>query len=74
MDPLQRAEALTAAFTVFDAEKKGVIPGRFLVTVLGQFGNCFTSEELQEFTTDAFDENGMVDYRKFVKEVVFGSA
>lgn len=65
-----RIDRLISAFQVFDDAKSGKVPTAFMVSVLSQFGTPFTKEEVDEFKNDA-DENGFVDYTKFVQQVIF---
>jgi Ca2+-binding EF-hand superfamily protein len=65
-----RIDRLISAFQVFDDAKSGKVPTAFMVSVLSQFGTPFSKEEAEEFKSDA-DENGFVDYTKFVQQVIF---
>jgi Ca2+-binding EF-hand superfamily protein len=69
---MDRPERLIQAFEAFDADNSGRVPTQAMVAVLTSLGNPLTADEIKEFVTDG-DDNGFIDYRKFVNSVVFGS-
>ena len=68
---MDRPEKLIEAFEAFDNDKSGRVSTDAMVVVLTSLGDPFTAEELREFVADA-DEDGTIDYRKFVNNVIFG--
>lgn len=69
MSETTRVDRLISAFQVFDDCKSGKVPTACMVSVLSQFGTPFSKEEAEEFRNDA-DENGFIDYTKFVQQVI----
>jgi Ca2+-binding EF-hand superfamily protein len=69
---MDRPERLIRAFQAFDGERNGRVSTQAMVVVLSTLGNKLTPDEIKEFVADA-DENGQIDYRRFVNTVVFGA-
>jgi Ca2+-binding EF-hand superfamily protein len=69
---MDRPERLIKAFESFDADGSGKVSTDAMKAILTTMGNVFNKEELNEFVADA-DENGWIDYRRFVTTVIFGS-
>ena len=69
---MDRPDRLIRAFQAFDGERNGRVSTAAMVTILGTLGaHPLTDEELKEFVADG-DEDGTIDYRKFVNKVIFG--
>lgn len=68
---MDRPERLIRAFQTFDADDTGRISTDAMKALLTTMGDPLNKEEIAEFLADA-DEDGTVDYRKFVNTVVFG--
>ena len=68
---MDRPERLINAFKTFDANDTGRVSTEAMKVLLTTLGNPLSQEEISEFLADA-DEDGTVDYRRFVNTVVFG--
>jgi Ca2+-binding EF-hand superfamily protein len=68
---MDRPERLIQAFKQFDANNTGRVSTDAMKILLTSMGNPFSKEEINEFVADA-DENGTIDYRRFVNSVIFG--
>lgn len=69
---MDRPERLIRAFGNFDGDKSGRVNTEAMVTILTTLGSPLSEEEVKEFIADA-DEDGWIDYKKFVNTIVFGS-
>jgi Ca2+-binding EF-hand superfamily protein len=69
---MDRPERLIRAFQAFDGERNGRVSTQAMITVLSMLGNKLTPDEIKEFIADA-DDNGTIDYRRYVNTVIFGS-
>lgn len=62
-------DAVIKAFMTFDKDKKGTITCQEFRYILCNLGDRFTQEECDEVFKEAgLDNNGILDYRKFVEE------
>lgn len=69
---MDRPDRLIRAFSAFDGDRNGRVSTEAMVTILTTLGpHPFTAEEIKEFIADG-DEDGTIDYRKFVNKVIFG--
>ena len=68
---MDRPERLIKAFQTFDGNDSGRVNTEAMRVLLTTLGNPLNKEEISEFLADA-DEDGTVDYRKFVNTVIFG--
>lgn len=68
---MDRAELLIRAFQSFDADKSGKVRSDAMIALLTTMGNPLTHEEISEFIADA-DQDGWINYRDFVHNVIFG--
>ena len=69
---MDRPDRLIRAFQAFDGDRNGRVSTEAMCTILGTLGsNPLTAEEIKEFVADG-DEEGTIDYRKFVNKVIFG--
>src|SRR5690606_4194041 len=61
-------EKVIEAFKLFDEEKSGVLSRDQFLKILNDLGSkLLSNEELLEIQKDAFDEEGTVNYEKFVQ-------
>ena len=71
--PMDRPNKLISAFQKFDSGNTGRVRTDALKVILTSMGpEPLNQEEIGEFMADA-DEEGWVDYRKFVNSVIFGT-
>lgn len=68
----ERSERLIRAFQAFDADKSGKVRTEAMAVLLASIGTPLTATEVKEFVADA-DEEGWIDYRRFVTTVMFGT-
>lgn len=68
-----RPEKLIAAFRQLDSKKTGKIPVKLAQRLLTSFDMKLNAEELTEFSTEADDGAGNIEYEKFVRTVIFGN-
>jgi Ca2+-binding EF-hand superfamily protein len=66
-----RPKNLIAAFAKLDKKKTGTLPTPMVMALLTKFDPRLTPEEQQEFLQEA-DDNGVIRYEKFVKDIIFG--
>jgi Ca2+-binding EF-hand superfamily protein len=66
-----RPQRLMEAFRALDSKKTGRVPTPLVSKLLALYAPDFTTEEKNEFFTEA-DDKGFIVYESFVKEIVFG--
>jgi Ca2+-binding EF-hand superfamily protein len=72
-----RPAKLIAAFRTLDSKKTGKMPTALFRSLVEKFGPmaggdlALTSQELEELIAEA-DSGGVIEYERFVKDVVFG--
>ena len=69
---MDRPERLIRAFQAFDGDHSGRVNTEAMAIILTTIGKPLTAQEMSELVSDA-DENGFIDYRRFVNSVVFAS-
>ena len=71
MGDYKTEEELVDAFKVFDMEGKGMIAAEELKELLANLGEKLTADELEMvIRDDDMDANGMIDYEKFVRNMI----
>ena len=69
---MDRPERLIRAFQAFDGDNSGRVSTEAMAVILTTIGKPLSKQEMAELVSDA-DENGFIEYRRFVNQIVFGA-
>ena len=69
---MDRPDRLIRAFQAFDGDNSGRVNTEAMSIILTSIGKPLSKQEMSELVADA-DEDGTIDYRRFVNTVVFAN-